>query len=578
MVVHQCSGSSAEFTAGPALLEASWVWPSTKHGSMKAACDLRPAGPWNATEQDMPPPILSASHAIQASSAGRLRVFLDKLSAPEDCCTNVIVVGGSVPCGHGFPGCGGSKVMFANTTAAGGLPGAWPTWLKRWLDWSRPKCCPSGHVVTNLCVGATGIDYVLATLRTRVLPRLATSAAHLVLVDTAVNDYNEYFYVKRCQWRRCISQEEIKRKWQLTQVMAEALIRQLLLLNVSVAFVENARFRGGDTPNGYGAWAAHEPVLRHYGVPTVHLGFAAEAAARASLPRPELWAREWTHVDGQHLSAPGHWITAMLFVYGVVCNEWHRIRDDASRRQPVTQAPLPMPLVSEGQLEPYIGMLSVPNVIIDFTSKEISWRDAVVQPAADGARSAQDLESGWVWTRAVRKAAGGGYALLPADPTAAAAAQSTDELGKLSFSVRSAKPCSFDVKASFRTGRLRVGYLRSYEGQASVAMQVFVAVAGGLNATGIPAAEWVINGTWEERVSIYTSDDFELSESVQRHIWPARCGYFRSGRCQRMANVSVGDRWAVPALVRFTSIPMHLPHLGPEGAWAPFSLYTVASY
>ena len=242
MVVHQCSGSSAEFTAGPALLEASWVWPSTKHGSMKAACDLRPAGPWNATEQDMPPPILSASHAIQASSAGRLRVFLDKLSAPEDCCTNVIVVGGSVPCGHGFPGCGGSKVMFANTTAAGGLPGAWPTWLKRWLDWSRPKCCPSGHVVTNLCVGATGIDYVLATLRTRVLPRLATSAAHLVLVDTAVNDYNEYFYVKRCQWRRCISQEEIKRKWQLTQVMAEALIRQLLLLNVSVAFVENARF------------------------------------------------------------------------------------------------------------------------------------------------------------------------------------------------------------------------------------------------------------------------------------------------------------------------------------------------
>ena len=98
-------------------------------------------------------------------------------------------------------------------------------------------------------------------------------------------------------------------------------------------------------------------------------------------------------------------------------------------------------------------------------------------------------------------------------------------------------------------------------------MQVFVAVAG-LNATGIPAAEWVINSTWEERVSVYTSDDFELSESVQRRIWPARCGYFRSGRCQRMANVSVGDRWCVPALVRFTSIPMRLPHLGPEGVGA----------
>ena len=42
----------------------------------------------------------------------------------------------------------------------------------------------------------------------------------------------------------------------------------------------------------------------------------------------------------------------------------------------------------------------------------------------------QDLESGWVWTRAVRKAAGEGYALLPADPTAAAAAQSTDRVGQ----------------------------------------------------------------------------------------------------------------------------------------------------
>jgi hypothetical protein len=200
---------------------------------------------------------------------------------------------------------------------------------------------------------------------------------------------------------------------------------------------------------------------------------------------------------------------------------------------------------------------------------------AAAAPAGDVGQSG-GLETGWAWTRAVRRATGGGYSLLPVDTTTAT--NSADELGKLSFSVRSAVPRSFDVKASFRAGRLRVGYLRSYEGQASVVVKVFVA-EGRSNATDMAAGSWVLNGTWDESVSIYTSDDFELPESVQRRMWPEHCGYYRAGRCQRMANVSFVDRWAVHALVRFTSIPIRLARPGPsEGAWAPFSLYTVSCY
>ena len=544
------------------LLDAPWVWPSINHTHKKAACKVQPPGPWNVSGLDMPPSVLAASRAVK-NSAGRLHTFLEKLNS-EDCCTSVLVVGGSVPCGHGYPGCGGAQVMFANTSGSG-LYGAWPTWLNRWLNWSRPNCCPSGHVVRNLCVGATGIDYILNTYSTRIQVAIAELPTQLVVVDTAVNDHNEYFYVKRCQWHRCISAAERLRHDFETQVQTEALIRQLLLANLSVVFIENARFnlRDNSSQFTFGAWTSHEPILRHYGIPTVHLGLAAKAADMEALPRPDLWVREWTHVDAQHLSAGGHWATAMLLTQGLLCDEWLMPEFNS----PTFVLPsLPTTYHSQGQLEPYLGATSAPSTLIDFTDLRESWNRSVVPPMVPP-DSPSPLEHAWGWAMAVKRVSGG-YSLLPAGPAVSlAAAQASGEMGKLSFSVRAPVPCSFDATVIFMTGRLRVGYLRSYEGQASIEVQVFIPPSHG----GIANASWVVNGTWEDRVSIYTSDDLELSEPLQSIIWPQACGYSRGGRCTRWINVS---RWKVPARIHVTSIPRALD----DNKWAPFSLYTMASY
>lgn len=530
------------FGEGPdeSLLEAPWVWPATRPGSMRASCELQPVGPWNVSNVDMPSAVLAASRAVNSSSAARLYSFLEKLGS-DDCCTSVLVLGGSVPCGHGAPGCGGAKTVFTNATGAGGQRGAWPTWFHRWLNWSHTDCCPSGHIVRNLCVGATGIDYVLETFATRVLPALASVPTQLVVIDTAVNDYNEYLFAKRCQWRRCITMDERKRKQHETQAATEALVRRLLMLNLSVAFVENARFRGAISDTTYGAWTSHEPVLRHYGIPTVHLGLAAEAADRENLPRPDLWAREWTHVDGQHLSAAGHWQLAMLLTRGVLCHEWE------SYHVSQHHSPLPHPYCPEEQLEPYLGGQSVPKTLVDFTDPKGSWRRFVVPPKAP-AGSGSPVDHVWAWTMAVKQASGG-YSLLRAEDATA------EEVGKLSFSVRADAPRSFEAAVSFKTGRLRVGYLRSFEGQASVHIQVIIPADDKALRYN---ASWVVNGTWDAPVSVYTSDEFQLPESLQRVIWPARCGWFKRGRCERWANMTVDQRYPVGARIRFTSIPRAL--------------------
>ena len=73
-----------------------------------------------------------------------------------------------------------------------------------------------------------------------------------------------------------------------------------------------------------GAWPLHEPVLRHYGVPTVLVGAALqEETRRLGLPAEGYGApftgtlahplsRHWLLQDKVHLSAEGHQLTAML--------------------------------------------------------------------------------------------------------------------------------------------------------------------------------------------------------------------------------------------------------------------------
>ena len=73
-----------------------------------------------------------------------------------------------------------------------------------------------------------------------------------------------------------------------------------------------------------GAWPLHEPVLRHYGVPTVLVGAALqEETRRLGLPAEGYGApftgtlahplsRHWLLQDKVHLSAEGHQLTAFL--------------------------------------------------------------------------------------------------------------------------------------------------------------------------------------------------------------------------------------------------------------------------
>lgn len=73
-----------------------------------------------------------------------------------------------------------------------------------------------------------------------------------------------------------------------------------------------------------GAWPLHEPVLRHYGIPTVLVGAALEEETRRlCLPAEGYGApftgtlahplsRHWLLQDKVHLSAEGHQLTALL--------------------------------------------------------------------------------------------------------------------------------------------------------------------------------------------------------------------------------------------------------------------------
>ena len=79
-----------------------------------------------------------------------------------------------------------------------------------------------------------------------------------------------------------------------------------------------------DAERVLGAWPLHEPVLRHYGVPTVLVGAALEEETRRlGLPAEGYGApftgtlahplsRHWLLQDKVHLSAEGHQLTAVL--------------------------------------------------------------------------------------------------------------------------------------------------------------------------------------------------------------------------------------------------------------------------
>ena len=136
-------------------------------------------------------------------------------------------------------------------------------------------------------------------------------------------------------------------------------------------------------------------------------------------------------------------------------------------------------------------------------------------------------------------------------------------MAKLSLSVRADVPKSLNLSVTFKQGNLRVGYLRSYEGQASMRVDVFIP-ARDFRPGGIPNASWVVNGTWDAGVSVYTSDSFVLPNPLQTAAWPPQS--LKHGR------------YGVSAYLLLTSIPRELDRPRGGSSWAPFSLYSLATY
>ena len=125
-------------------------------------------------------------------SGGGLRVF--PISLRRRLCTNIVVVGGSVPCGHGFPGLevpGDVAATFGKGWSMANLAQALARLVAVQSAARRER---------HKSIGAT--RYRLRPwLRFRTRSCLSSKmAVQLVVVDTAVNDYNDTSTWKRCQW------------------------------------------------------------------------------------------------------------------------------------------------------------------------------------------------------------------------------------------------------------------------------------------------------------------------------------------------------------------------------------------
>ena len=513
------------------------------------------AGPWADIVTRISTAELEAAQVLREENVTRLDKFFHKLTgdgAKHSCCVRVLVIGGSTTCGMGQkPTAEEIKKMDAKPTPpgvepAGGPNNSYSANLERWLEAARGACCPEGHSVENLCEGGASAQYFVQTFATHVAAAHTRQPADLVLIDTASNDFNSWFFYKLASRSYRTHSAKIHAD---NTIVYEALVRFVFGLHPRPAIfaLQTAWFepdvkegKGLARAERWGAWTDHEPVLRHYSIPTMHTAFAFNDNLTRRLP---------FYIDANHMSAGGHWATAYMLAR-TLGTLWQR---QSSERLARADDGLPPALKL-----PTDGSAEAPQSTIDFTDANASFRSHI-----------KDASSGWRWLCSFKQP-NGTYAIVDA------AERPHCPGGKVLYTARSSKPEFFVAEVRIRKGALHVGHLRSYEGQADALVEVldYPAIPSSsplYNAHNATKVQWVANGTWEQRMSTYDNSRFQVPQAMLafRKVWPV--SLLRSN----------GYCWT--ARIKVTLLPRQLRPTergagGERGGWGAFSLFVITSY
>ena len=262
-----------------------------------------------------------------------------------------------------------------------------------WLSTEAQErgCCRVGHNFTNMCQGGAGTSYILDTLNSD--SQLAN--ADLILIDTAPNDMNMFVYsfLKHTK----VGEEEHETAGALTETLVRVLLGRT---QAALFYVATAWFVDGKgktlTQNAFGAWKAQEPVLRHYGVPALHMpSVLDEEHERGAAGMSH---NHW-YVDPPHYSLEAH--TMQAYFLGRALQECAQsgAMSGASHpiQRPLGPAPLtelPRLLYSESRaMQRLVGSA---RTLIDFTDPAARFRPML------------RVVDGWRWVQS-RKDENGSY-------------------------------------------------------------------------------------------------------------------------------------------------------------------------
>ena len=507
----------------------------------------------------LPDEVMDAAHVVKGGWAlSRLAPVLAKLDS-ADCCLHIMAIGGSVACGEGHPTRDhmtaaikagwvpaeslnvsktsrehelwvsyASGVLLANSTQHGltsffrghirsklvsGINHTWANALVEYLDSRSSSCCPAGHRLSNLCSPGRGSDFFVDNFQSRVLPAFREHPADLVIVDTATNDLNAVV-LSLCS--------ECRQKYIGSlggaSLVTEALVRQLLMLSPTspaLLYTESAWFDPKRHPPSrvWGGWPDHKGVLQHYGIPTT---FWTSALMLKPHRRADESRRE-VIVDDLHLSRRGHEMCA----YFLVC----LLQAERKRIENLTAAERTRLMEHAGTLPPthaqtvggmprherLLELVEPALTLVDFTNNACwmnlncsrTMRLAVPNLLGD-AGAALAGEPRWEWTM-LRRSADGHY-IETAWREAPKPAQAADKWGFMARTSGAAFVAHLNASRA-----LRVGYLRSYDGDADVSVCMERNISDG-NEVHLFSRTFTLRRRWETNASIYASTALRLIE------------------------------------------------------------------